>query len=101
MINQRLNRDALNIQIASLIAQRGTCLRLNVGCVIVKDNRVITSGYNGPLKHAPHCSDKICNTESACERAIHAEANAIGYAAKVGIPLEGTTLYCTHQPCHK
>lgn len=98
---ERINRDALNIQIASLLALRGTCKRLQVGAIIVKDKRIICSGYNGPLSKMPHCSDKECDIDKPCERAIHAEANIIGYASKNGIKLEGTTLYCTHQPCIK
>lgn len=100
-MNQRLNREALNIQIASLLAARGTCERLQVGAIIVKDKRIICTGYNGPLPKMPHCSGKVCDISQPCERAIHAEQNVIGYAARVGIKLEGTTMYCTHQPCLK
>lgn len=100
-MSNRINRDALNIQIASLLALRGTCERLQVGAIIVRDKRIISSGYNGPIALTPHCSEKNCDIEKPCERAIHAEANVIGYCAKNGIKLDGTTIYCTHQPCLK
>ena len=81
----RPSRDQLYISIARLIATRGTCMRAKVGCVICRDNRIISTGYNGPPKGTPHCSPKICNINVHCERAIHAEANAISFAAKEGI----------------
>jgi len=97
--SNRPSRDQLYISIARLIATRGTCMRAKVGCVICRDNRIISTGYNGPPKGTPHCSPKICNINVHCERAIHAEANAISFAAKEGISTNGATLYCTHSPC--
>jgi dCMP deaminase len=97
----RITRQELYIASAALMSLRGTCERLNVGCVVVKDHRIISSGYNGVVKDAPRCSDLNCLLGEACKRAIHAEANAIYFAAKKGISLEGATIYCTHSPCRK
>ena len=101
MIENRLTREGLFIQMASLMALRGTCGRLQVGAVATFDNRMIASGYNGPLKGDNHCTGLTCNTSEACTRAIHAEANLISFCAKEGIRLYGAKLYCTHQPCQK
>jgi dCMP deaminase len=95
---ERLNRNELNIGIAKLISQRGTCERLQVGCVITMDGRLISSGYNGPLPGENGCHG-ICDTTASCNRAVHAEANAIYAAARNGIALKGSTIYCTHSPC--
>lgn len=97
--SNRPSRDQLYIAIARLIATRGTCMRGKVGCVICRDSRIISTGYNGPPKGTLHCSPKICDIKVHCERAIHAEANAISFAAKEGISTNGATLYCTHSPC--
>lgn len=86
---------------AFLFAKRATCDRLNVGCVIVKDKRPITGGYNGPPMGMWHCKEAYCNTELSCTRSVHAEANAIAWAAKAGVSLDGATIYCTHAPCKK
>lgn len=100
-MKQRISREELYISIAELIAKRSTCGRLNVGCVITREGRIIASGYNGPTKNSEHCNDSICNTEDTCKRSIHAEANAIAHAARFGISLQGTVIYCTHLPCLK
>lgn len=106
----RITRDKLYTEIAQLFSQRSTCGRLQVGCVITRDGRIIASGYNGPPKFRPpdgrylvKGSTEICkcDLEKPCERSIHAEANAISYSARNGIALEGTTMYCTHSPCSK
>lgn len=103
--NPRITTDALYLQIATQISKRGTCGRLQVGCVIAVDKRIISTGYNGPLPNEPHCdllmdplANKLCKNES-CIRAVHAEANAIYAAAKNGNALKGGTIYCTHSPC--
>ena len=97
----RINRQDLFIQIAQLFSKRSTCGRLNVGCIIVKDNRIISSGYNGPLS-TERLGDKCkCDLKVPCEKSIHAEANSISFAAKYGIALEGAILYSTHSPCIK
>lgn len=106
VIKGRVTRDTLYMQIASLIGQRGTCERGKVGAVITMQGRIISTGYNGTPKGTPDCQYTKggwvpCNLEKPCERAIHAEANAIYFAGKIGISLQSCTLYCTHSPCSK
>lgn len=93
-------RETTYIEVAKLISQRGTCGRMKVGCIITKNNRIISSGYNGPLSSESPC-EMNCNTLEACEHSVHAEENAIMNAAQLGINLFMTTLYCTHSPCVK
>jgi len=97
----RLSRIEVNINIALVVAQRGTCLRAKVGAVATMDNRVIATGYNGAPKGSPHCTEESCSAEDHCPNSIHAEANLIAYAAKKGVSLEGSTIYVTHSPCRK
>jgi dCMP deaminase len=87
------------LDVARVISQRGTCKRLQVGCVIARDNRIIATGYNGPPSGEPHCSEETCDLSKSCMRAIHAEENAICFAAREGISLSDTTLYCMYSPC--
>lgn len=82
--------------VAYLISKRSSCDRLHVGCVIVNDKRIITTGYNGHIKGAPHTSIIKDGHE---QMTIHAETNAITDAASRGIKLEGSTAYVTHYPC--
>jgi dCMP deaminase len=96
---ERISRADLYINSALLVALRGTCARAQVGCVIVKDGRIISSGYNGAL--GKHDCTQTCNISESCKKAIHAEANAIYFAANKGISLEGASLYCSHSPCIK
>jgi dCMP deaminase len=98
---ERINRNELNLRIAYLISQRATCQRLGVGAIITRDNRIVATGYNGPVKGSPHCSILGCDTSEHCQHAVHAEANAIYFAARYGVSLEGCTLYVTHSPCRK
>jgi dCMP deaminase len=101
---QRPDWDVYFMGLASAAATRATCDRLSVGCVITKYQRIVSSGYNGSLKGAAHCSGKdgvghfyINGDESrGCQRTIHAEMNAIAHA---NTSLEGATLYVTHFPC--
>jgi len=79
-----------------LISKRSACERLKVGCVLVKDNRVIATGYNGFLPGAPHKSIVVDNHEQAT---VHAEQNCIADCAKRGVMTEGSTAYITHYPC--
>ena len=86
--------DLYFIRIAKEISSRSTCPRAAVGAVIVKDNRILTTGYNGAPSGEPHCNDIGClMVDEHCQRAIHAETNAIAQAAKYGISLIGATLY--------
>ena len=95
------------IEMAKLISQRGTCGRARVGAIIVKDGRIISMGYNGAPSGMKHCTEVGCEHEqhgvTGCERAIHAEANAIAWAARAGTPPIGggeSAMYCTHAPCY-
>jgi dCMP deaminase len=94
--NERPSRNDVNMAIAQIIASRSTCRRASVGAVIVHNKRIIATGYNGSL-HPLRCSH--CDLHQGCTDAVHAEANAIAFAAREGIKLDGATLYCTHSPC--
>lgn len=90
----RISRDQLLVDYTKMVAQRGTCTRAKVGCVLSRDGRVIVQGYNGSLPGEPHCTDVGCEmVEGHCVRTVHAELNAILYAARKGIGIEGCTLY--------
>jgi dCMP deaminase len=97
------------MDIATLVASRSTCFRRQVGALIVKDKRILATGYNGAATNTPHCIDigeclreklgvpsgqqhEICH-------AVHAEQNAIIQAAKFGISVDGAALYCTNRCC--
>lgn len=95
---KRKSWDRYFLDIANMVAARGTCDRLQVGCVITKGNRIISTGYNGSIKGEPHCDEvgHCYNNEGRCIRTIHAEQNAIIFAKE---DLEGSTAYVTHEPC--
>ena len=76
--------------------KRSICKRLQVGCVVVKDKRVISAGYSWVFKGSPHISRVVNNHE---QFTIHAEQNAICYAAKEGVSLKDSVAYVTHYPC--
>lgn len=141
----RRSRDALFMQIAKEFSTRSTCTRGQVGAVIVKDNHILSHGYNGAPPGQPHCTEVGCETltvqvvppehidhviptgwvyrvdhrldggmelvrltrpvggvvELGCQRIIHAEANALLYAARKGVPVEDARIYSTHEPCRK
>jgi len=85
---------------ARLVALRSTCTRLMVGAIIVRENRIIASGYNGSVADGAHCIDDGCYMiDGHCVRTVHAEANALLQCAKFGVATNGTTLYVTHFPC--
>lgn len=100
--------DEYFMEIARLVASRSTCLRRQVGAVMVKDKNILATGYNGTPSGIRHCSEVGClrqqmNVPSGerhelC-RGLHAEQNAIIQAAKHGVNIDGATLYCTHSPC--
>lgn len=96
---KRKSWDQYFMDIASMVATRATCDRLHVGCVITKDKRIISTGYNGSPSGQPHCDDvgHLYNDQKRCIRTIHAEQNAILYSNRED--LEGATAYVTHQPC--
>lgn len=87
------------MDVAWVMASRATCSRLNVGCVITRGTRIISSGWNGSPTKLPHCPEP--HPEGPCETACHAELNAIAWAARIGTSTEGAWLFCTHQPCLK
>ena len=100
--------DEYFFKFADLASERSTCLRRKVGAVIVKNNMVISTGYNGAPKDVPHCEDTGCIREKLktpsgekhelC-RGVHAEQNAITQAACNGINISGADLYCNTKPC--
>lgn len=93
------------MNLAINLANRSHCVKAQVGAVLVKDTRIISIGYNGPPAGTHNCDEEWpetgCprDTRNACSLALHAEENAILYAAKNGSSLEGTTLYTTLSPC--
>ncbi len=100
--------DKYFIEIATLVASRSTCLRRKVGACVVRDKRILTTGYNGAPTGILHCKETGCLREKLnipsgerhelC-RGLHAEQNAIIQAAKIGVSLEGATIYITNHPC--
>ena len=97
----RLTWDELFLHIAHTVSLRSTCPRLHVGAVLsTSDNRILSIGYNGAPKGLPHCVDVGCHiVGNHCVRTVHAEMNAIGSAAFLGIPIRGATLYVTDCSC--
>ena len=105
---KRPSWDEYFMEITRLVASRSTCLRRHVGAVIVKDKRILTTGYNGAPTGIRHCLDVGCLRETMnipsgerhelC-RGIHAEQNAIIQAAFHGVSVKDASLYCTNQPC--
>lgn len=95
------------IQMAHLVSTRATCDRKHVGAVLVRDRRVIATGYNGSPPGEPHCDDEghdlveLAGGATNCVRTIHAEANAILQAAKYGVPTADSQLYVNTYPCWK
>lgn len=88
------------MEIARTVATRATCPRASVGCVIVREHRILTTGYNGSPRGVAHCTEVGCTlVNDHCMRATHAEANAIVQGALHGVNLSDSTAYCTHQPC--
>lgn len=86
--------------VARTVATRATCPRASVGAVVVRDHRILTTGYNGSPRHVEHCLEAGCEMLNGhCVRTVHAEANAIVQGALHGVGLSGSTIYCTHQPC--
>lgn len=86
--------DEYFLNIAKEVAKRSTCPRASVGAVIVKDNHIVSCGYNGSAPGESHCTDVGCLMENGhCQRAVHAETNAVAQAAKFGISINGATLY--------
>ncbi|WP_042331732.1 deoxycytidylate deaminase [Desulfosporosinus orientis] len=106
--DKRPSWDGYFMQMAQVVAGRSTCLRRQVGAVIVKDKQILSTGYNGSPSGLQHCDEIGCLRQSLgvpsgerheiC-RAVHAEQNALVQAAKHGVAIAGADLYTTHQPC--
>lgn len=96
---QRKSWDEYFLDIADEVSTRSTCNRLSVGCVIVKDKRIISTGYNGSIHGMGHCDDigHLYNDQGRCIQTIHSEQNAILHANR--LDLVGSTAYVTHYPC--
>jgi dCMP deaminase len=105
---KRPSWDQYFMSITELVAERSTCLRRKVGAILVRDKRIISTGYNGAPTNISHCLDVGCLREQQgipsgerhelC-RGLHAEQNAIIQAAVHGFSVAGATLYCTNMPC--
>ncbi|MBP7848683.1 MAG: cytidine/deoxycytidylate deaminase family protein [Lentimicrobiaceae bacterium] len=101
--------DEYFMEVANAIAKRATCDRGRSGCVIARNRQILVTGYVGSPTGLPHCDEvghlfkKVVHEDGRvtqhCVRTVHAEQNAICQAAKLGIPLEGSTLYCRMTPC--
>ena len=101
--------DKRFMEMTELVSTWSSCIRRQVGAIIVKDKRILTTGYNGDPSGVSSCKDreKCIRIErniasGTCQEicyAVHAEQNAICQAAKLGLAIDGATLYCTHQPC--
>jgi dCMP deaminase len=107
--NERPSWDDYFMEVANSISKRATCDRGRSGCVIARDKHILVSGYVGSPAGLPHCDDvghqmkKMLHEDGSitehCVRTVHAEQNAICQAAKLGVALEGATLYCRMTPC--
>lgn len=107
-IDKRPSWDEYFLELAKLVAKRSTCIRRSVGAVLVKDKRILATGYNGAPRGLKHCQDIGCMRQELkipsgerhelC-RALHAEQNALIQASLYGISVKGSTLYATNQPC--
>jgi len=88
------------MNLAIQVATRSTCPRKHVGAVIVRDKTILSTGYNGSIRGASHCTEAGCLMENGhCIRTVHAEANALVQAARNGVRLEGAEIYVTASPC--
>lgn len=107
-VDGRPSWDAYFMQIAHLVATRATCPRRSVGALIVRDKRILATGYNGAPRGMSHCPSGGpendwpvgCMKAGHCIRSLHAEQNALLQAAMIGVPCEGASMYVTCQPCN-
>ena len=107
--NRKPSWDEYFMEIANTVSKRATCDRGKSGCVIVRDKQILVTGYVGAPRGLPHCDDvghqlrKLVHEDGSvtthCVRTVHAEQNAICQAAKLGISLNHSTLYCRMTPC--
>jgi dCMP deaminase len=95
-MSARLDWDDYFLRIAHETAARSTCPRRHVGAVLVREKRIVATGYNGSPAGHPHCTDEGCYLVfEHCKRTVHAELNALLYAGDA----KGATIYCTDRPC--
>ena len=108
MRKERISLDEYFLKIASVVAERSTCLRHHVGAVAVRDKHILTTGYNGAAAGLKDCLELGClrdaqniasGTRHEICRAIHAEQNVVAQASLHGVSLKDATVYCTHTPC--
>jgi dCMP deaminase len=118
MCQTRPSEHEVSMDYARNAARRGTCSRLQVGAVITVSGRLISSGYNGAPSKLDHCDHTCdcgypgteggvfwkrhlsdCASEKPCRVSVHAEANAIAFAARYGVSTQGSTMFVTHSPC--
>ena len=109
LAERRLGWHEYFMNVAHLISRRATCTRGHVGAVIVRENSILSTGYNGAPSGLPHCNDSNCRiyrsihpdgtVEENCVNAIHAEINAIAQAAKHGVSIRDSDIYITASPC--
>ena len=98
--NSRPSWDEYFLKLAMLASERSTCPRMHVGCVLVKDKFVCSTGYNGSLPGQPHCEDVGCLiVDNHCVRTNHAEINALVQATTHGVNVKSTTAYITNMSC--
>lgn len=107
---QRPSWDEYFLNLVELVGSRSTCDRGRPGCLIVKDRRILSTGYAGSPVGMPHCDEVGHEMQKSigddgeisehCVRTLHAEMNAISQAAKFGIPIDGATLYIKFTPCY-
>lgn len=107
-MSDRPSWDEYFMEMARVVARRSTCLRRHIGALLVRDKRILATGYNGAPAGLPHCEDVGCQRaelgvasgerQELC-RALHAEQNAIIQGALHGVSVKDSVLYCTNQPC--
>lgn len=98
----RITRTDMLFSMARTVSRRSTCDRLHVGAVLSRDGRVISLGYNGAPAGVAHCEHPLFEpADTGCITAVHAEANAIAFAAKHGVATAGSELHVTNMPCLK
>jgi len=111
MKKKRMSREAYYLAVLEVVAQRSTCDRGKSGAILVKEGRIIATGYVGAPSRVPHCDEVghllqrrkngSLKESSHCIRTVHAELNTILQAASFGVSVRGATLYCTMMPCYE
>lgn len=98
--SKRPSWDEYFLKLAMLVSERATCPRMHCGCVLVREKRILATGYNGSIPGDQHCEDAGCMVvDNHCVRTVHAEMNAILQCSIHGISTVGATAYITNMPC--